>query len=458
MGREFRFPIDISAAKHLELTSTPASVRSYAKTQAELMSACYEVARVLLEEHRIWHRELVNAARPDPRVWSVGDIVFARRATRSDKGRGIVGKLQYPHTGPWRVTKKLAGASYELEHCLHEGRTTKKHASHLSPFPLPLIPFEPVDGPDNRFGQINKPIGKEPYVQAGLEGFAPLRSFVPPPSSHYACGQHPTPFHWPSLSELNDELFPFPFTSGEKELVDEEPEIDSHPTMYTGPPPTLVQPTPPKIPSASSLAAKIVKSAGRLFFISHEIPSSERREWRLVRVHLEDSMALRPTCLTDGRYLVEFYILHSADDRYNATNQRYWLQYHTKSDLLSPSITSDTHLIRPSDTSEALAARHHLMPFRQWITLTHESVYIHGPFEFAMVNGRRSRDRVSLDDWKILHANKHLYTNLPPSLELPTYSVHCDRGVHIAFVSQSVSETLLSVAIVTSNNGERVIP
>jgi hypothetical protein len=169
-------------------------------------------------------------------------------------------------------------------------------------------------------------------------------------------------------------------------------------------------------------------------------------------------MALRPTCLTDGRYLVEFYILYSADDRYNATNQRYWLQYHTKGDLLSPSITSDMHLIRPSDTLEALAARHHFMPFRQWITLTYESVYIHGPFEFAMINGRRSRDRVSLDDWTILHGNKHLYTNLPPSLVLPTYSVHCDQGVHIAFESQSVSETLLSVATETSNNGERVIP
>jgi hypothetical protein len=67
--------------------------------------------------------------------------------------------------------------------------------------------------------------------------------------------------------------------------VDEEPDIDLHPAMYTGPPPTLVQPTPPKIPSASSLAAKIVKSSNKLFFISHEIPSLERREWSLVRVH-----------------------------------------------------------------------------------------------------------------------------------------------------------------------------
>ena len=208
--------------------------------------------------------------------------------------------------------------------------------------------------------------------------------------------------------------------------------------------------------SASSLAAKIVKSASRLFFISHEIPSSTRREWRLVRVHLEDSMALRPTCLTDGRYLVEFYIMHSADVRYNAINQRYWLQYHAKNDLIAPSITSDTNLIRPSDKSEQLVMRHNLMPFRQWITLTHESVYIHGPFEFATINGRTSRDRISLEDWNVLHEHKHMYTNQPPSLELPTYSVHCDRGVHITFASESVSQTLLLVASETAKNKEQL--
>jgi hypothetical protein len=99
-GRIFAFPIDFSAAKHLELTRAPASVESYAKDQATLLSASRDIARVLLEEHRSWHREKMNSLRPDPRIYDVGDIVFAKRATRSDARRGRVGKLMYPMTGP----------------------------------------------------------------------------------------------------------------------------------------------------------------------------------------------------------------------------------------------------------------------------------------------------------------------------------------------------------------------
>jgi hypothetical protein len=106
----------------------------------------------LLDEHCAWHRELVNASRPNPRIYHVGDAVFARRDTRSDAKRGRVAKLMHPMTGPWHVVEKLGGLSYRIEHCLSPGRFENKHASDLSPYPLELIPFEPVDGCDNRFG------------------------------------------------------------------------------------------------------------------------------------------------------------------------------------------------------------------------------------------------------------------------------------------------------------------
>jgi hypothetical protein len=47
-GRVFQFPIDISAAKHLDLSLSPASVESYAKDQAMLLSASIDIARVPL--------------------------------------------------------------------------------------------------------------------------------------------------------------------------------------------------------------------------------------------------------------------------------------------------------------------------------------------------------------------------------------------------------------------------
>ena len=45
-------------------------------------------------------------------------------------------------------------------------------------------------------------------------------------------------------------------------------------------------------------------------------------------------MEQHPACLQDGRFLVEFYIPHSSDVRYNGINQQNWLQYHSSGDLL----------------------------------------------------------------------------------------------------------------------------
>ena len=326
----------------------------------------------------------------------------------------------------------------------------------MSAYPLPLVPFEPVDGPDNQYSQFNRPIGKEPYIQAGLKGFEPIQPIKL--ASHYTSISTADEFYWPSLSELNEEMNPFPWLTGEKERVTfPSDEIVTTPAMYTGPPPTLTPPKPPTIPSVAALATSIVKSSDRLFFISHAMPTIARREWRLVRVNLEDSMAMRPTCLTDGRYLVDFYIRHTSDVRFNATNQRYWLQYHKEHDIVTPSLSSDTHLIRPSDTSARLASRHNLIPFRQWITLTHESTFIHGPFEFAKINGRKSRDRVAQVDWNVLHAHKDIFLNEPPSLDLPSYSVHVDRGVHVAFGSEEIAQQLQKVAALCISSKEQII-
>jgi hypothetical protein len=76
VGQEFAFLIDYSSGKHWELTSLPSTVMSYSKELAMRLSACREVAEILVEEQRSYHRELVNARRPDPHIYSVGNIVF----------------------------------------------------------------------------------------------------------------------------------------------------------------------------------------------------------------------------------------------------------------------------------------------------------------------------------------------------------------------------------------------
>ena len=46
---------------------------------------------------------------------------------------------------------------------------------------------------------------------------------------------------------------------------------------------------------------------------------------------------------------------------------------------------------------------------------------LHGPFNFTSVNGRRTRDRVALEDWKASYKFRYLFSNeVPSSFELPT--------------------------------------
>jgi hypothetical protein len=77
IGRKFAFPIDYSSGKHWELTLSQSTVVTYSKELATWLSACREVAKLLVQEQRAYHRELINAWHPNPCVYSISDIVFA---------------------------------------------------------------------------------------------------------------------------------------------------------------------------------------------------------------------------------------------------------------------------------------------------------------------------------------------------------------------------------------------
>ena len=121
----------------------------------------------------------------------------------------------------------------------------------------------------------------------------------------------------------------------------------------------------PKLPADHLLTAAIINRVDRLFFVSHSIGANTPREWRLVRIAFSNSMLLYPSCMLDSRFLFEFYICHPSDWRYNAVNQRYWIQYHGQNDIMCPDLLSETHLIRPSETSVEYALHHKLLPFRK---------------------------------------------------------------------------------------------
>jgi hypothetical protein len=177
VGREFAFLIDFSSGKHWELTLSASTVVSYSKDLAARLLACRLVTELLVEEQRAYHHEYINACRPDPCIYSVGDIIFARRAVRSSSARERVDKQQFAFTGPWCIITILKGLSYELERCHNTGCKEKKHASNLSPYPPELVPFQPVDGADTRYGQLYKPISAHPFKEARIKGFSPIQPY-----------------------------------------------------------------------------------------------------------------------------------------------------------------------------------------------------------------------------------------------------------------------------------------
>jgi hypothetical protein len=160
-------------------------------------------------------------------------------------------------------------------------------------------------------------------------------------------------------------------------------------------------------------------------------------------------MSLYPSCTQDGRYLFKFYICHPSDWHYNAINQCYLLQYHGLDEVATPSPSTDAHLIRPSNTSDSYANRHKLVPFRKWLNISHLDTFIHGPFNFASICRQKSRDRISQDDWDILGRHTSMFNNPLPKYDVPTYSIHVNRGANEDVLLKASCNDLMSASLGT---------
>ncbi len=321
------------------------------------------------------------------------------------------------------------------------GKRDKKHAAELSPYPLELIAFQPLDGADTRFGQLYKPIKAEPFASAGLKGFLPSNPYQVEPTADSNLLIPIEPFHWPTLDELNRGIHDWDRDKSYREYM-QAALFAVFAARATGPPPEAPHISIPVIPSLEALNAVLILSEDRLFFISVSI-GPNIREWRLAQLDFETSAKLSPASMLTGRYLFEFYHCHPADYRFNAINQRYWLQYFSESDILHPDQASQTHLVKPSTSSRVFASKNKLVPARQFVHLLHEDTFIHGPFNFATINNRKTRDRIAMQDWTVLESHKHLVRNAVPPFDVPAYSVHVDSGVDFCFHDRSNADMLL---------------
>ena len=108
------------------------------------------------------------------------------------------------YTSPWKICDKAKGSSYILEHMV-TNKPGKRHPAHLSPHPDKLLPYLSVSSPDNQYGQINPPINKYPYKNAGIKGFQPQQPYVA--SSYPVIPSTSKDITFQSLSKLNANCF-----------------------------------------------------------------------------------------------------------------------------------------------------------------------------------------------------------------------------------------------------------
>ena len=131
-------------------------------------------------------------------------------------------------------------------------------------------------------------------------------------AANLATTGHCAEFHWPSLSELNDEITPFQWhDNAEFQRYINGNSITTLHVLNTGPPPAAPNHTIPTIPAIRLLTDAIIQSLDKLFFVSHSICANNASEWHLARVAFRDSVALYPRARRmAGTFLISTFAIH----------------------------------------------------------------------------------------------------------------------------------------------------
>jgi hypothetical protein len=77
--------------------------------------------------------------------------------------------------------------------------------------------------------------------------------------------------------------------------------------------------------------------------------------------------------------------------------------------------------------------------------LLHPATFIHGPFEFATINNRLTRDRISVDDWTQLTIASSKYDDAAPDLDVRDWSgIQYSRNYHTTIMDPDVHARVLA--------------
>ena len=72
--------------------------------------------------------------------------------------------------------------------------------------------------------------------------------------------------------------------------------------------------------------------------------------------------------------------------------------------------------IRPGLEASEFTIKNNLTSIRFWVQLNDPFGLNHGPFEFAISNGRKTIDKIVAKDWEVLITNTKKYDDFVPAL------------------------------------------
>ena len=170
----------------------------------------------------------------------------------------------------------------------------------MSSVPRHLIPFAPLNGANNAYQQLHKKYIDSPFKEASIEGYTPSQPWRITTKSILTLDVKPG-YWFPTLAELNADI------DNDATSIDPDTNISQvlgqsslnniawtdHPSD-TNTPITTLHGTQK---SLSKLMANIIKSDGKLFFISDDV--NGRKEWNLVQVRFDTTIDQNPSVVTD---------------------------------------------------------------------------------------------------------------------------------------------------------------
>lgn len=165
-----------------------------------------------------------------------------------------------------------------------------------------------------------------------------------------------------------------------------------------------------------------MSSKDKLFFINYSLPANTRKGCKLVQLQLEQSLLKCPSCMQDGWFLVDFYILHPDKKATSVEDKRFWIKYHEK--LNQKTIGEHYHIIKPSEVSPEQDKHKGLVPYCKWFEFSNLENILHSPFNFATKNNLTTRDLACV---RYNNSNKFQPTSSPKNIQILEQSSDCSE-------------------------------